>query len=322
VPEKIADVFALLEPNAMIKAGGVDILDLMKEGIVTPQRLVNIHALKELNSISGSEKAGLKIGPNITLDALAADSRLTGAYRVLAQAASGAATPQIRNMATFGGNICQRPRCWYFRSHDFSCRRKGGVTCFALDGENQYHAIFGNNGGCVIVHPSATCVALLALDARIKIVSEKGEREILLSEFFIMPSKDITRENILKPNELITEISIPTAASNSAGFYFKQKEKQAFDWPIAEVAAVLTLDGGVCKDAKIVLGAAAPIPWRIPKAEQVLKNQKLSKELARKAAEEAMKDATPLSENSYKVDVFKAVITRTICWAAGIDPMK
>ncbi len=169
VPQTVDEVFEYLEAsNTLIKAGGVDLLDLMKEDLLAPQRLVNIRHLKELKFIEKDAGGDLHIGPNTTLAELTEDDTVLGIYPALAQAADGAATPQIRNMATVAGNICQRPHCWYFRNIDFDCSRKGGDTCFALDGENQYHAIFGNANGCAIVHPSATAVALLALDAEIK----------------------------------------------------------------------------------------------------------------------------------------------------------
>lgn len=323
VPQKIDEVFTFLkEPGSQIKAGGIDLLDLMKEGLAQPQRLVNIHSLKELNFIKEDGRRGIIIGPNVTLDELAGHEKLQDSFKALSRAAEDVATPQVRNTATLGGNLCQRPRCWYFRSADFDCSRKGGKTCYAFDGENQYHAIFGNDEGCVIVHPSGTAVALMALDAKLRIVSEKSEREVPISDFFVMPSTDMSNENILKQGELITEIIIPPLSPGWTSFYYKQKEKQSFDNAIAEVAVVMHLNEGKCTDARIVLGAAAPIPWRIKKAEALLKGNTVTKELAQKAAEAAMKDASPLSKNEYKVQVFKTVIARTICWAAGIDPLK
>lgn len=322
VPKKIDEVFTFLkEPGSQIKAGGIDLLDLMKEGLAQPKRLVNIGSLKELNFIKDEGRRGIVIGPNVTLDELAVHEKLQGPFQVLSQSALAAATPQIRNAATLGGNLCQRPRCWYFRSADFDCSRKGGKNCYAFDGENQYHAIFGNDEGCVIVHPSSTAVALMALNARLKIVSEKSSREMAVEDFFVMPSKDVLKETILKQGELITEIIIPPFSQGWTSFYYKQKEKQSFDWPIAEVAVVMHLNEGKCTDARIVLGAAAPIPWRIKKTEALLKGNIVTKELAQRAAEAAMKDASPLSKNEYKIQVFKTVIARTICWAAGIDPL-
>lgn len=322
LPENLENTFEYLnEPSSLVKAGGIDLLDLMKEGIVEPKRLVNIRALEELDFIAGDAQAGVRIGPNLTLAALASNELLRTSYRALAQAAEAAATPQIRNAATLGGNLCQRPRCWYFRSNDFNCARKGGDTCFAQDGENQYHAIFGNEDGCVIVHPSATAVALLALNAKLKIASQGTEREVPLEAFFVSPATDISRENILNDGEIITEVLLPPAPKGFTSFYFKQKEKQAFDWPLAEVAVALTLRGNRCTEARIFLGAAAPIPWRVANAETVLKNQTVSKKIARMTAEEAVKGANPLSQNRYKIPIFKAIVYRTICWAAGIDPL-
>ncbi|MBL7960332.1 xanthine dehydrogenase family protein subunit M [bacterium] len=323
IPKKIDEVFTFLkEPGSQIKAGGIDLLDLMKEGLTQPQRLVHIRSIEDLHYITQDGRRGIVVGPTVTLGELSSSDKLQDAYKALSQAALGAATPQIRNVATLGGNLCQRPRCWYFRSADFDCSRKNGKTCYAFDGENQYHAIFGNDEGCVIVHPSATAVALMALDAKLKIASEKAEREIPISEFYVMPAKSMTSEHILKPGELITEIIIPPLTPGWTSYYYKQKEKQSFDWPIAEVAVVMHLNEGKCTDSRIVLGAAAPIPWRIQKTEALLKGNIVTKELAQRAAEAAMKDASPLSKNEYKVQVFKTVIARTICWAAGIDPLK
>jgi xanthine dehydrogenase YagS FAD-binding subunit len=321
LPDKIKDAFEYLdEQGTQLKGGGIDLLDLLKEDLITPKRLVNLSRINELRKIKFESERGLIIGSGITLADLAKENKLEDSFKALAQAAGEAATPQIRNSATLGGNLCQRPRCWYFRSKDFFCSRKNGDTCFALDGENQYHAIFGNDDGCAIVHPSATAVALMALNARLKIVSQNDEKEIGTEEFFITPDEDITRENILQSNEIITEIIIPNEMKQYKSFYIKQKEKQAFDWPIADVAVALKIEGNICNDARIVLGSAAPVPLRVKDAESVLVGSAITKELVRKAADKALERATPLSENGYKVKVFKAVIYRTICKAVGLDP--
>jgi xanthine dehydrogenase YagS FAD-binding subunit len=322
MPEKIEEIFEYMQvPGAVLKAGGNDLLDLMKEEILVPKRLVNIRDINELKFIKEDDKMGLVIGPNMTLADLAKEEKLQGSFQALAQAAASAALPQIRNSATLGGNLCQHPRCWYFRSGDFPCARKGGDQCFALDGENQYHAIFGNSDGCAIVHPSATAVALMALDAKLQIRNKKNSREINISEFFTPPAQDVTRENILEKDEIISEIIIPTYMKDYKSYYFKQKEKQAHDWPIADVAVALKLEGAnTCLDARIVLGSAAPVPWRVEKAEVLLKNATITKEQARKAAQTALEGAEPLSLNSYKIPIFKAIIYRTICWATEIDP--
>lgn len=322
IPNSADDVVAQLKTKStVIKAGGVDLLDMMKEGLAAPERVINLGALSDLQFVRRSG-GRLRIGPLTLLDELAGHRELQGPYDALMQAADGAATPQIRNMATLGGNLCQRPRCWYFRSNEFDCTRKGGKQCFAINGENQYHAVFGNQDGCVIVHPSATATALMALDAELKLMTESGEKTISIADFFMTPSRDIEKENILTGRELITEISLPEYDGSVKSFYFKQKEKQSFDWPIAEVAVMLRMDGKVCKDARIVLGAAAPIPWRVKDAENFIKGKAITTETARQTAAEAMKGATPLDKNEYKVSVFKAVVMRTLCWAVGIDPLK
>jgi xanthine dehydrogenase YagS FAD-binding subunit len=293
----------------------------MKEGLLQPDRLVSISNIASLNFIR-EDKNGVQIGAATSLADIAANGLLkNGANRCLAQAAEGAATPQIRNMATLAGNLCQRPRCWYFRSADFNCTRNGGDVCYAIDGENQYHAIFGNDDGCVMVHPSATAVALTALAAKLVVTDGKKEQEIDLADFYVPPARDITRETVLKRDQLITEIRLPKTSRQIASYYYKLKEKQTFDWPTAEIAVVLELDGKTCKDARIVLGAAAPVPWRISKAESVVKGKTIDVSLARQAADAALQDANPLSLNGYKVRVFHAVIYRTICWAAGVEPL-
>jgi xanthine dehydrogenase YagS FAD-binding subunit len=323
LPASLAEVFQYLHTDsAIIKAGGIDIIDLLKEELIAPRRLVNIRSLPELLIIREDEKRGLLLGPNVILSDLAANQLICDSYRALAQAAADVATPQIRNMATLGGNLCQRPRCWYFRNMQFPCARKGGNTCYSLDGENQYHAIFGNTDGCAIVHPSGTAVALMALDARLQI--ENGHdprREVSIENFFITPAQDITRENILKQGELITEINIPLVLKKYKSYYFKQKEKQSFDWSIAEVAVALQFNGKRCRDARIVLGSAAPVPWRVKPAEDILRETNISKTSARRAAETAVHGAEPLELNRYKIQVFKAIIYRTICRTAGIEPL-
>jgi xanthine dehydrogenase YagS FAD-binding subunit len=322
IPDSLDKTFEYLRSShTQVKAGGIDLLDLMKEDLAAPGRLVTIRDLVELKFLDMDKDGRMQIGPALTLSELAVHKKLKGAYRALAQAAAKAATPLIRNAASLGGNLCQRPRCWYFRSNDFNCTRKGGNICFALDGENQYHAIFGNSDGCAIVHPSATAVALMALDAQINISNGDDQKEIPIDEFFVTPAQDIQKENVLAANELITAVIIPSAMKNYISFYCKLKEKQSSDWPLADVAVALQMNGNVCKDARIVLGSAAPVPMRSKNAEAVLMNKKLDKLTATQASEAALENAEPLSLNAYKIPVFKTVIYRTICQAVGIDPL-
>ena len=322
VPDSIEKTFEYLESSkAILKAGGIDLLDMMKEQLISPNRLVNIRELEELRFLIEDTNGTFLIGPGQTLSELAEDQTINKSYKVLAQAAGGVASVQIRNSATLGGNLCQRPRCWYFRSSDFHCSRMGGDTCFALDGENQYHAIFDNTDGCAIVHPSATAVALMALNAKLIISDGEKDREVSIEEFFVKPANDIERENILNKNEMIITIVIPADIKDYLSYYHKQKEKQTFDWPLADVAVALRMEGDRCQDARIVLGSAAPVPFRSKSAEQVLVNQNITKDIAIKAAEAALITAEPLTLNEYKVPIFKTIIYRTICHTVGIDPM-
>ncbi len=299
------------QPANVFKAGGVDLLDLLKEGIVTPSRVISLRMLPGLDQITEDAQAGLKIGPLVTLDQLDTHPGLRKNYTAVAEAAGHSATPQIRNAATIGGNVLQRPRCWYFRHHHFQCLKKGGDQCFALEGENQYHAIFGNKT-CAMVHGSTAATALVAFDARIVLTGPKGTREMTLEEFFVTPEKDVTRENSLQAQELITEIRLPAVSANTRSAHIKQGEKESFDWPIADVAAVIEQSGGRCTRASIVLGAAAPVPMRAKAAEAALLGKPVNEETARAAAQAAIAEATPLSRNGYKVSVFAAVIRRTI----------
>jgi xanthine dehydrogenase YagS FAD-binding subunit len=322
IPDSIEKAIAYLNNSkATLKGGGNDLLDMMKEQLESPGRLVSIRDLEELRFLKEDTNGALLIGPSQTLTEVAENPTVMKSYQALSQAAGGVASIQIRNSATIGGNLCQRPRCWYFRSVDFHCSRKGGDTCFALEGENQYHAIFDNAGGCAIVHPSATAVALMALDAKLIISNGKKEREVPIEEFFVSPGDDIERENILSQNEMIIAIVIPAEMKDYMSYHFKQKEKQSFDWPLADVAVAIRMEGDHCQDARIVLGSSAPVPFRSKNAEQVLVNKTINKETAMKAAEAAIKNAEPLSQNGYKVPLLKTIVYRTICHTVGLDPL-
>jgi xanthine dehydrogenase YagS FAD-binding subunit len=301
--------------GSSFKAGGVDLLDLMKDGITSPTRLVNIRQISGLDQISEDEK-GLHIGPLATLTQIEEHPAIQKKYAALSQAAARIATPQIRNMATVGGNLVQRPRCWYFRSEDFHCRKKGGTHCFAQDGENDYHAIFDNRV-CAIIHPSGMAVPLVALNGRVEITTKKGKREVALEEFFVSPVHDVRRENILEPGELITAIIVPATDAQTA--YYKLGEKESFDWPIADVAVALMMQGSRCRQANIVLGGAAPYPYRAKTAEAKLNNTEITEDAARAAAEADMANAMPLEKNAYKIPIFEAIIRRTILRAAGMS---
>ncbi len=303
--------------GAMFKAGGIDLLDLMKEGIVSPPKLVNIRNIGALRGITVTEE-GLALGPLSTLTELSAHPEIQRSYGALADAAGHAATPQVRNMATLGGNLTQRPRCWYFRSDDFDCKKKGGAsdTCHAHEGENQYHAVM-NNGTCAMVHPSSTAVPLLAMNARLELTARAGKRTVALSDFYVPPEKSLVNETVLQPGELITQIFVPLPEPGTRSAYQKYGEKESFDWPLADAGVVLTMDGAHCRRAAIALGVAAPTPIRSAAAEAVLTGNTIDEPTARAAARAAMQSATPLSQNGFKTQLFQTAIYRTILLAAG-----
>jgi xanthine dehydrogenase YagS FAD-binding subunit len=310
----IDDAIGQLNDKSLAKAGGIDLMDRLKEGLDAPSRLVNIRSIPDLDYVK-EESGWLRLGPMVTLTTIAEHPVIRQRYKVLADAALNAATPHIRNMATVGGNLLQRPRCWYFRNEQFHCRRKGGEECFALNGENEYHAIF-DNGICAIVHPSAAACALTALGAKVQVKGKKGEREIALDDLFVRPETDVTREHVLNSGELLTEIRVPAPSNSTRSAYTKVGQKESFDWPLAEVAVVLEPRGGVVSKASIVLGAAAPVPWRSTAAEKALTGKPLNEQSAGEAATAAVQGANPLLQNAYKVPMFEAVVRRTIL-AAG-----
>jgi len=309
----VEQAVAELAAGAVAKAGGIDLMDLLKEHLIEPRRVINLRGIRGLDAMSDGED-GLRIGPLVSLARLAGDPAVRRRYRALADAAGHAATPQIRNSATLGGNLLQRPRCWYFRSEAFVCRKKGGDSCFALapTGENAYHAIFDNEV-CAAVHPSATATALLALGARLRLHGEGGPREAPLESFFVAPGTDVRREHSLAAGgELITEIIVPAPARGASSAYIKQGEKESYDWPLAEVAVALEQEAGTCKRASIVLGAAAPVPHRARAAEQALRGRRIDEQSAGAAARAAVQGATPLAQNGYKVQIFETIVRRTI----------
>lgn len=314
-PATVADaVAALAHPGAVVLAGGVDLLDRLKERVAAPSRLVSVREVAGLDELV-IDRNGARIGANITLARLAADADLRRSHPIVGDAASHAATPQLREMATLGGNLAQRPRCWYFRSEEFRCRKKGGSVCFAQDGDNSIHAIF-NNTRCASTHPSTIVTALIALGAKVA-VAGKTNREIELAQFFVAPEQDVMRETVLDPGELITHVTLPATSSTTRTAYTKQVAKQSFDWPLCDVAVALAMDGRVCRQATIVLGAVAPTPLRATAAEKALANTTVDILAAGRAARAAITSATPLAHNDHVVAILEAVIARTIL--AAVD---
>jgi xanthine dehydrogenase YagS FAD-binding subunit len=308
-----AAIAAGAQKGALFKAGGVDVMDLMKEHVAEPTALVNLGRVRELDFLR-EEQAALAIGPLVTLARLADDPRVIKGAKALAQAAGWAGTPQIRNLATLGGNLAQRPRCVYFRSELFHCRKKGGSECFAIPGENEDHAVFGN-GLCAIVHPSGTATALVALGAQLKLKGPRTERTLPIEQFFLRPEQDVTRENVLQPGELIVEVRVPTGRRSE---YVKLMQKQTFDWPRADAAVAFDMDGRSVREPRVVLGGAAPIPWRAEAVEKALAGRPLDEASARAAAQLATQGATPLEKNGHKLPALQAAVLRSLRAAGGL----
>jgi len=295
--------------SVAIAGGGSDLLGMVKERIVTPDVLVNLKAVKGLDQVA-QVNFGMNIGGLITLDALARHPLIRRQYPVLVEAAESVATPQIRNVGTLAGNVCQRPWCWYYRN-GFKCYKAGGNTCYSINGENQFHAIFGG-GPSFIVHPSDTAPALVALDAKFRIVSPTGERTVTASDFFTLPQKDAAKENVLTDDEVLASVQLPVPRPGTRSTYHKVLDREAWTHAVVSAAIVLEMDGETCRSARVVLGGVAPIPWRVPEAEKLLTGQRITADLAAKAGEVAIAGARPLRKNAYKLPLTKTVVRRTV----------
>ncbi len=293
-------------PGARIHAGGTDLLGCLRDRVLSAGKLVSISGISELRGISTQANGGLRIGALATLAEVASHPAIRKGYPALAEAAAAAASPQLRNRGTIGGNLCQRPRCWYFRG-DFECARKGGDRCYAIEGENQRHCIFGGEI-CFMVHPSDTAPALVALDATLRIAGPKGRRPVPVDKFFVLPGKDATRENVLEPTEIVTDILLPPPPAAGRGGYHKVGARGVWDFALAGVASALVLEGGAIARARIVLSGVAPVPWRVPAAEKELVGQKLDGAAATRAAAAAVRGAEPMSGNRYKIDLLRGAV--------------
>lgn len=290
--------------------GGSDLFGLVKDDLVRPDVVLRVSRLQGLDSVAAQPDGGLRAGGAITLDALSRHPLVRERFPVLAEAAGAVGTPQIRNVATLAGNLCQRPWCWYFRN-GFPCYKNGGDRCFAPGGENEHHAIFGH-GPSHIVHPSDTAVALAALGASLRLVAPDGERVLPASRFFVMPDVDPSRENVLGPDELVAEILLPPPPPGARSAYLKVMDREAWTHAVVSVAASLTLADGTCRHVGLALGGVAPVPWRLPRVERLLEGRRLTPELAREAGERAVEGARPLSDNAYKVPLVKAAVRRLL----------
>jgi len=294
--------------------GGQDLLARLKDYITQPDRVVNVKGA--LASTVTAVGGGLRIGAAMKMIDLAENAQVLRLYPAIAAAAIEVGTPQIRNQATVGGNLNQRPRCWYFRNEEFVCFKKGGTQCFSITGENQFHAIFGG-GPSFIVHPSSLAVPMVAYGATFRLLGPNGERLVPAAQYFTPPTQNVRVENVLAPNELLTDVILPAPGSVRSGHY-EVRYKTSHDWPIAFATVLLTMSGTTVQAARVVMGAVAPIPWRSQAAEQALAGKTITEATATAAAEAALQGALPLSQNAYKIQVAKTAVKRAILRAAGI----
>jgi xanthine dehydrogenase YagS FAD-binding subunit len=308
--EAVAALASTQRGRMLPMAGGMDLLGLMKDYIVSPDRVVSI---KGLDQTIAAGDGGLRIGAAVKIADLAEHAAARKQYPALVTATEGVGTPQIRNMGTVGGNIMQRPRCWYFRNEEFNCLKKGGSRCFAVEGENQFHAIFGD-GPCHIVHPSSLAVPVIAYGGKFRVAGPNGAREIDAGEFFQLPNANLYGENVLQPNEIITHVILPAPGQRSAAY--EVRFKQSHDWPLAAAAVNLVMAGSTVKSARIVMGAVAPVPWRVPAAERVLAGKAITDAIATEAANAAVAGARPMSGNKYKIQIAKTAVKRAILAAS------
>src|SRR6266571_613194 len=302
--------------DADVLAGGTDLLALMKDDIVAPKRLVNIKDIRELRGITLGSDRSLRIGALVTLQELGDDPRVQKALPVVAKSAGEIAGPQIRNMGTVGGNLCQRPRCWYYRAgYGLLAKDKSGEP-LVPPGDNRYHAILGNAGPAYFVSPSTLGTLFIALGGTVRLFGPKGKREVPVEKFFVIPQKEGDREHDLKPNEIVTEIVLPSLAGVNAATY-EVRQKDAMDWPLALASVALSLNGNKVRSARVVMGYVAPVPWRSKEAEDALVGKTITEETAKAAGDAAVSGAKSLGRNAYKIQLARVAVKRAVLAAAG-----
>jgi xanthine dehydrogenase YagS FAD-binding subunit len=299
-------------------AGGTDLLDLQKEYVAQPDKVVSLGGLKAdffvVDHKEGKGGQALQIDAGIKLAEIAENSLVRKFFPALATAAGDVGGPQIRNMGTLGGNLCQRNRCWYFRDEHVNCLLKGGDKCFAADGENRYHAVFAQGHRCVIVNPSTLAPVLIALGASALVLGPKGKRTIELAKFFQAPTKAPEREHVLAPNEMVLSVTVPMAELKNASY--EVRHKQSYDWPLVQAAAAFKLDGGKASDVRIVLGHVAPTPHVAEAAAKAVEGKEITEETAAAAGEAATEGARPLSQTGYKLKLIAVAVKRALLTAA------
>src|SRR5262245_42589792 len=302
--------------EAQVLAGGTDLLALMKDDVVAPKRLVNIKDISDLKGISFSPKTGLRIGATATIQQLIDNAAVRRHYPALIQAAEWIRSPQIRSMGTAAGDLCQRPRCWYYRAGYGLLGQDESGKSLVVDGDNRYHAILGNAGPAYFVNPSSLAPPLIAYGARLQVFGPKGAREMAVEKFFATPTSRTDREMNLKPNEIVTEIIVPVQAAGTKSATYEVRQKEGLDWPLAAASVVLEMKGNEVKTARVVMGHVAPVPWPAEAAGQVLTGKAVNEEIANAAGEAAVRGAKGLSRNAYKIQLAKVAVKRAVLQAA------
>ncbi len=315
-PGTLEDALAALSAKpSRLHAGGTDLLGCLRSGIIQAERLVSLTGLSSLQAFEADEEGGWRLGALVPIASLAEHPRLARSHTGLAEAARSVASPQLRNQGTLAGNLCQKPRCWYYRGH-FSCLRKGGATCFAREGDNARHAIFGSDL-CVMVHPSDLAPVLVTLGALARIVGPEGHRVVPIENLYLSPAEDLTRETVLSEQEILTEIYLPPAVPGSYSSYRKVRSRQCWDFALAGVALHLVRKKGRILRARVVLSGVAPIPWRNRSAEESLVGQRLDENTIRRAAAAAIEGAEALAKNTYKLDLVEGLVREQLTRAAA-----
>jgi len=306
-PTSLADALAQLEGGgARIHGGGTDLLGCLRDGVFITDKVVSLGRIPELRGISMTPDGGLRVGALTTISEIGTNETVARKYGALHDAAQVIASPQLRNQGTLAGNLCQKPRCWYYRG-EFDCVRKGGDTCFAFQGENQYHCILGGDA-CYIVHPSDTAPALAAHGAICRISGPSSSRSVPVEQLHVPPSEDPRRETVLEPDEILTEIVLRPPPEDARASYRKVRARASWDFALAGVAMVLRFEGSVVAGARVFLSGAAPVPWRARGVEEVITGKTLDGPVLAAAAEAVVAGAEPLAKNGYKVPLFQGLI--------------
>jgi xanthine dehydrogenase YagS FAD-binding subunit len=314
-PATVEDAVRLLGgPNSVALAGGTDLIGRMKDYVTSPDRVVYLNDIKALAGISGDPQNGLTIGAGTRLSQIVAHAGVRQSYPALWQATVEIGSPQIRNMSTLGGNLLQKPRCWYYRAGFGLLAVKDGQSLVRA-GDNRYHSIFLTDGNALFVNPSSLAVALAVLDCQAMLCGPKGERTVKVEDLYQVPKRETDSELTIQPGEVLVKLTIPPAKGKSASY--EARQKQAQDWPLVLASVNLTMTDETVSAAKIYICGVAPIPWRSPAAEKAITGKRLTPESAALAGEAAVEGAAPLSMNAYKVPLTRSVVKRALLLAGG-----